>query len=74
MVEDQQPKFKNLSVLGNNYDGCLLTGDTVDIKEFTENNLEKLQNFKEEFMNAKAICLGLKNAAIINCKIKITFI
>ena len=51
-------------VLGNNYDGCLLTGDTDDRKIFT--SLELDETFLLHFLNHSKFELGIRNAYLIN--------
>jgi hypothetical protein len=50
---------KCLLVLGNNYDGCLMTGDTKDVIQFTKVYPEYLQS-----LNKFNISTGLKSVAM----------
>jgi alpha-tubulin suppressor-like RCC1 family protein len=54
-------KFTNfLLVLGNNQDGCLLTGDNIDVKEF-----RKIENpFSENILNSFKIAVGMSTCCI----------
>jgi alpha-tubulin suppressor-like RCC1 family protein len=54
---------KSIIVLGNNYDGCLLTGDTNDVIDFRKINLSQFINMK----NYK-ISTGMKSVAIYDDK------
>ena len=68
MVDFQQikQKFYNLFVLGNNYDGCLLTGDTSDLMQFEACRLLENPDFRQKLLNFRYLNLGLKNAALID--------
>ena len=66
--------YKSVYVIGNNYDGCLLTGDTNDLIEFEESKVLKNSEFRRKLLNHSEMELGLKNAALIDSKQKIIFI
>jgi len=65
MVDMIDNNFFKLYVLGNNYDGCLLTGDTMDILEFKECKFFGKFDFFNSTLNNTQIYLGLKNAGFI---------
>jgi len=73
MVDNNDNYLFKLFVLGNNYDGCLLTGDTNDILEFQESKFFKNFDFNYSTVNNLQICLGLKNVALINSICLINF-
>jgi alpha-tubulin suppressor-like RCC1 family protein len=54
---------KCLLVLGNNYDGCLMTGDTKDVVQFTKVTPDFLNN-----LEYYKISTGLKSVAIYSDK------
>lgn len=66
--------YDNIYVLGNNYDGILLTGDTIDVTTFSQCKLLGNVDFKNKLLNHKYINFGLKNAALIDGIYKIKFI
>ena len=63
--------YDNIYVIGNNYDGCLLTGDNDDVTIFSECKLLKNLEHKNMLLNHNYINFGLKSAGLIDGIIKL---
>lgn len=59
----------NIYVLGNNYDGCLLTGDTKDVQNFKEIDqdlIELISNKHKLFKTGMKTCFLIDQGKKIN--------
>lgn len=62
-MDDLSDKISELYVIGNNYDGLLLTGDVTDCESFKKVELSK---FYSSITKVRKIRLGIRNGCLID--------